>query len=127
MPDLEAIANVKVKDHETTNQHPLVSGMVDRIYWLDHRIPEDKSDPKSAMSKSCSNIFEVDMVVGLVQYLISGNAYDLGDIAVLVSNTGSACTVRARLIIEDPLQWATGSSYPSLAVDLCRLAERKRP
>ena len=60
--------------------------MADRMYWLDHRVPEDTPDPTSAMSKSCSNIFEVDMVVGLVQYLISGNAYDLGDISVLVSH-----------------------------------------
>ncbi len=58
--------------------------MADRLYWFDHRIPEDVADPTSALSKSCSNSFEVEVVAGLVQYLISGNAYDLGDIAVLV-------------------------------------------
>lgn len=59
--------------------------MADRMYWLDHRVPEDANDPKSAMAKSCSNSFEVEMVAGLVQYLIQGNAYDLGHVAVLVS------------------------------------------
>lgn len=58
--------------------------MADRMYWFDHRVPEDVSDPNSPTSKSCSNSFEVEMVAGLVKYLISGNAYDLGDIAVLV-------------------------------------------
>ena len=54
------------------------------MYWFDHRVPEDASDARSPMSKSCSNTFEVEMVAGLVQYLIKGNAYDLGDISVLV-------------------------------------------
>ena len=63
--------------------------MADRMYWFDHQAPEDTPDPSSAMSKSCSNKFEVDMVVGLVQYLIDGNAYDLGEIAVLVSPPAS--------------------------------------
>lgn len=104
--------------------------MADRMYWLDHRVPEDTLDPKSAMSKSCSNNFEVEMVVGLVQHLISGNAYDLGDIAVLVSyigSVGSVCFGTTRLMNEDPLQWAIGSSYPPLEVDLFRLVERERP
>ena len=38
------------------------------------------------MAKSFSNAFEVEMVAELVQYLIKGNSYDLGDIAVLVRN-----------------------------------------
>lgn len=36
------------------------------------------------MAKSFSNAYEVEMVAELVQYLIKGNSYDLGDIAVLV-------------------------------------------
>jgi len=101
--------------------------MADRMYWLDHRAPEDTTDPKSAMFKSCSNSFEVDMVVGLVQHLINGNAYDLGDIAVLVSHAACVCLGTTWLIHEDPLQWAIGSSYPSFEVDMFRLAERERP
>lgn len=60
--------------------------MVDRLYWLDHQQIEDRPDPRSPMAKSFSNAFEVEMVAELVQYLIKGNSYDLGDIAVLVRN-----------------------------------------
>lgn len=64
--------------------------MVDRLYWLDHQQPEDRPDPRSPMAKSFSNAFEVEMVAELVQYLIKGNSYDLGDIAVLVSDPFSS-------------------------------------
>lgn len=58
--------------------------MVDRLYWLNHQQPEDRPDPRSSMAKSFSNAFEVEMVAELVQYLVRGNSYGLGDIAVLV-------------------------------------------
>ena len=73
--------------------------MTDRIWWLDHQQPEDRPDHRSPMSKSYSNSYEVDMICGLVQYLVNSNEYDFGDIAVLTPYNGSVfCTALIRLI-----------------------------
>ena len=71
-------------DHPSTELHPVVGGLVERTYWFDHRVPEDKRPSSSSSTKSFSNAFEVEMVGGLVRYLVNSNAYGLRDIAVLV-------------------------------------------
>jgi hypothetical protein len=71
-------------DHPSTALHPEVGGLVERTYWFDHRVSEDKFPLSSSTARSFSNTFEVEMVEGLVRYLVNSNAYGLRDIAVLV-------------------------------------------
>lgn len=73
-----------LKDHPSTEEHSSVGGINNRTYWVDHRIPEDVA-VTSGSSKSFSNKHEVEMVAGLVRYLVNSNAYGLNDIVVLVS------------------------------------------
>ena len=73
--------------------------MTDRIWWLDHQQAEDRPDNRSPMSRSYSNSYEVDMICGLVQYLVNSNEYDFGDIAVLTPYNGSVLyTTEIRLM-----------------------------
>ncbi|KAI9790938.1 MAG: hypothetical protein M1833_001737 [Piccolia ochrophora] len=85
-----------LKDHPSTTLHPRVVGMIDRTWWLDHKHTEDASDPSSTLSKSFSNKFEVDMVAGLVDYLLSQNEYHLGDIAILTPYNGQLAQLKER-------------------------------
>lgn len=71
--------------------------MVERLWWLDHRKPEDRPDPRSAMAKSYSNAFEVEMVLGLVRYLVNTNEYDFNDIAILTPYNGQLAAFTQRL------------------------------
>jgi hypothetical protein len=59
--------------------------MVDRVFWFNHRVPQDPTDRMSQFAKSASNSYEVGLVAGLVEYLIAQNVYNLHDVAVLVS------------------------------------------
>jgi len=86
-----------LQDHESTYQHPPVAGMTDRVWWFDHQQPEDRPDHGSPMSKSYSNSFEVEMICGLVQYLVNSNEYDFGDIAVLTPYNGQLAALTSRL------------------------------
>ena len=86
-----------LQDHESTCQHPSVAGLTDRIWWLNHKEPEDRPDHRSAMSKSYSNAYEVEMIAGLVQYLVNSNEYDFGDIAVLTPYNGQLAALNSRL------------------------------
>lgn len=86
-----------LQDHESTHLHPPVAGMVERLWWLDHQRPEDRSDSYSATSKSFSNSFEVEMAVELVQYLMNTNEYDFNDIAILTPYNGQLAAFAQRL------------------------------
>lgn len=77
--------------------HPPVAGMVDRLWWLDHKFPELRPDSQSVMANSYSNLFEVDMVMALVRYLIGTGEYDLGDIAILTPYNGQLAEFAMRL------------------------------
>ena len=84
-------------DHESTAHHPNVTGMADRLYWVDHRQSEDCPDPRSPMAKSHSNRHEVEMVVALVQYLIERGGYSLGEVAILTPYNGQLAALTGRL------------------------------
>lgn len=84
-------------DHESTHNHPPVSGLADRTYWFNHRQPEDRPDPRSPMAKSHSNRFEVEFCSGLVRYLIERNGYKLGDIVILTPYNGQLAALTTRL------------------------------
>ena len=60
-------------------------------------MPEDVPDPRSAMAKSFSNSFEVEMVVGLVEYLVTSNEYDFKDITILTPYNGQLAALTQRL------------------------------
>ena len=84
-------------DHELTLHNPPVVGMTDRTYWLDHRQPENQPDPRSPMSKSHSNRFEVEFCAALVRYLIERNGYSLGEIVILTPYNGQLAALAGRL------------------------------
>ena len=60
-------------------------------------MPEDTRDSGSSMAKSFSNAYEVDMVVGLVEYLINSNEYDYQDITILTPYNGQLAAFTHRL------------------------------
>lgn len=74
------------------------------------------------MAKSFSNAFEVEMVAELVQYLIKGNSYDLGDIAVLVRDPFPRSKHTAHQD-SDTLQRPTGSSFSAVKYDMLDMAQ----
>ena len=84
-------------DHESTFMHPPVRGMLDRIYWLNHKQPESRPDPRSPMAKSHSNNYEVEFCAALVRYLIERNGYTLGDIVLLTPYNGQLAALTNRL------------------------------
>ncbi|MCJ1377076.1 hypothetical protein MMC17_000166 [Xylographa soralifera] len=84
-------------DHELTTLNPPVVGMADRMYWLDHKHQEDRPDPRSPMSNSHSNRFEVEFCAAMVRYLIERNGYSLGEIVILTPYNGQLAALAARL------------------------------
>ena len=71
--------------------------MLDRVWWLDHEVPEDIPDSGSSMAKSFSNAYEVEMVVGLVEYLINSNEYSYHEITILTPYKGQLAAFTQRL------------------------------
>lgn len=70
-------------DHESVLNFPPVSGMRNRLYWLDHREEEAGSDPFHALELSHSNNFEVNLVAAIVTHLVRQGTYTSHDIVVL--------------------------------------------
>ena len=86
-----------LKDHESTWEGRSVHGLVDRIWWLDHQIPEDGEELHVDNPTSCSNKFEVDMIAGLVGYLVDSNEYDYKDITILTPYNGQLAALTQKL------------------------------
>ena len=70
--------------------------MVDRIWWFNHTESEDVLNNRSANPNSSSNSFEVEMVAGLVEYLVSSNEYEYKDITVLTPYNGQLAAFNQR-------------------------------
>jgi len=85
-----------LEDHESTYDRAPVPVMADRVWWLDHRMPEDRPDPRSPMAKSFSNAFEVEMIAGLVEHLVKSNEYDFKDITILTPYNGQLAAFTER-------------------------------
>ena len=85
-----------LEDHASTHDRTSVPVMADRVWWLDHQMPEDLPDPRSSMATSCSNAYEVEMVVGLVEYLVQSNEYDYKDITILTPYNGQLAALTDR-------------------------------
>ena len=100
-PDIAALSRATLypflEDHESTLLRPPVSGMADRIYFMDHRNSEDRPDPRGAMGKSYQNIWEVQMIANFVQYLIGVGGYALGQIAVITPYNGQLAAITSNL------------------------------
>lgn len=86
-----------LEDHKSTHNRAPVAGLADRVWWFDHQTPEDKPDPRSVKAKSFSNTFEVEMVAGLVNYLVNTNEYDFKDITVITPYNGQLAALTQRL------------------------------
>lgn len=71
--------------------------MVERLWWLDHTQPESKPDSRSGVADSYINLFEVNMVMALVQYLIGTGEYGLREIAILTPYNGQLAEFETRL------------------------------
>ena len=102
-----------IVDHESTKLHPLVTGMVDRLYWLDHRQPEDQPDPRSPMARSHSNRYEVEFCAGLVHYLVECGGYEYGEIAILTPYNGQLAALASRLRVACSI-WLSDKDRESL-------------
>lgn len=86
-----------LKDSSSTQDYPRVAGMAERLYWLDHRHPEVRPDPRSQFATSYANPFEVEMISAMIQYLVSTNEYNFGDIAVLTPYNGQLEALKQQL------------------------------
>ncbi|KAL6718792.1 hypothetical protein ACLMJK_003026 [Lecanora helva] len=85
-----------LEDHPTTFDRDPVPVMVDRIWWLDHQMPEDVNDPRSPAGTSSSNAFEVEMTAGLVEHLVKSNEYDFRDITILTGYNSQLAALTER-------------------------------
>lgn len=96
-PEIANISRITypfLQDHESTYSHPLPKGLHNRLWWLDHKIQENAAD---GVSKSVTNDHEVALVKELVTYLLRGNDYNYGDIAVLTPYSGQLIKLREAL------------------------------
>ncbi|KAL8827936.1 MAG: hypothetical protein Q9191_002882 [Dirinaria sp. TL-2023a] len=86
-----------LEDAPSTKAHPRVAGMAERLYWLDHRHPENRPDPRSQFATSYANTFEADMISAMVRYLVHTNEYNFGDIAILTPYNGQLEALKQKL------------------------------
>ncbi|KAI9816467.1 MAG: hypothetical protein M1827_001599 [Pycnora praestabilis] len=84
-------------DHPDMIDYPGVSGLKERLYWLDHREREVQPDPSQPLQVSRSNDFEVDMVAAIVSHLFRQGAYQDEEIAVLTPYVRQLQKIRERL------------------------------
>lgn len=86
-----------LEDHESTAIRDQVAGLADRVFWLAHNVPEDTQDTLSANATSASNRYELEMVTGMVEYLVSSNEYEYKDITILTPYNGQLAAFTERL------------------------------
>ena len=72
-----------LKDHGSILAYPSVTGVRNRLYWLDHREPETGKDPTQVLQNSYSNLYEVDLVQALATHLVRQGVYKTNEIVVL--------------------------------------------
>lgn len=99
-PDIANISRVTypfLQDHPSTVLHPLPKGLRQRLWWLDHQVQKDDIE---GVSKSVTNEHEVNLVKELVTYLLRGNDYGYGGIAILTPYSGQLLRLREVLSSE---------------------------
>ncbi|KAL9611040.1 MAG: hypothetical protein Q9167_004287 [Letrouitia subvulpina] len=77
-----------LEDHPTVSLFPPVTGMQERLFWLNHNHCEESSDPMFSKQFSKTNNFEVEMTSALVSHLVRQGTYPPGDITVLTPYLG---------------------------------------
>lgn len=86
-----------LKDGENVLTYPAVSGMKQRLFWLDHSHPEAGAAALEPLSTSHTNDFEIEMTTALVSHLVRQGAYGNGDIAVITPYLGQMQRLKARM------------------------------
>lgn len=86
-----------LKDHESVAKYPLVTGVRKRLFWLDHRMAENKSDPSKPLDSSHSNDYEVDVIEALVLHLVRQGTYGAEDLVVLTPYVRQLQKIRQKL------------------------------
>ena len=71
-----------LKDHGSVLAYPSVTGVRNRLYWLDHREPETGEDPQ-VLQTSQSNLYEVDLVQALATHFVRQGVYKSNEITIL--------------------------------------------
>ncbi|EEP82922.1 predicted protein [Uncinocarpus reesii 1704] len=87
----------RLQDHPSVHEYPGVPGMRDRLFWLNHQHLEDSPDRSQTTSFSKTNLFEVEMVNGLVSHLVRQGTYKREGIAVITPYLGQLQKLRERL------------------------------
>ncbi|RUP46648.1 P-loop containing nucleoside triphosphate hydrolase protein [Jimgerdemannia flammicorona] len=81
-------------DGENTGAYPAVAGMMNNLFFMDHRNPQNA---RNAEEQSFSNDFELKMVKAFAEYIVL-NGYDQpGDVAVLTPYLGQLAKLQRTL------------------------------
>ena len=83
-------------DHRSTYERADVPGLADRVFWLSHHESEG-TNVKSDHPTSYTNQYELDMISGLVEYLVSSNDFDYQDITILTPYNGQLAAFHQQL------------------------------
>ena len=70
-------------DHDSVQSYPAVSGVRQRLYWIDHRQEEAAQDASKLLAMSHSNDHEVSLVQALATHLIRQGVYGSDQIVIL--------------------------------------------
>ena len=84
-----------LQDAPSVDDHPQVSGMRHRLFWMHHAIPENED--AHAQSTSHVNDFECNMAAALVSHLIKQGIYTSDDIAIITPYLGQLRNIRRKL------------------------------
>lgn len=87
----------RLEDAAAVSQYPEISGMRNRLFWLDHRHQEASKPDKDPVGTSHWNDYEIEMTTALVNHLVQQGTYNGGDIAVLTPYLGQLNRLRNRL------------------------------
>ncbi|KAF3387285.1 NFX1-type zinc finger-containing protein 1 [Penicillium rolfsii] len=86
-----------LEDATSVSEYPEVMGMRRRLFWLDHRVPENDSPEGDGNSTSHWNSHEINMTLALVNHLVQQGEYKEQDIAVLTPYLGQLHRLRQAL------------------------------
>ncbi|KAN0075671.1 hypothetical protein V8E54_006941 [Elaphomyces granulatus] len=87
----------QLKDSPNVFEYPPVSGMLKRLFWLDHKSTEADTSNVDAMATSHWNDHEIGMAAALANHLIKQGVYKSGDIAILTPYLGQLHRLRRHL------------------------------
>jgi hypothetical protein len=92
--DIARLTYPYLSDRESTIDRCEVHGMEERMFWWTHSVPELQGGDDL---KSHANLYEVEMVAGLVGYLVRGGAYSQVEVTVLTPHAGQLLALKRHL------------------------------